>query len=153
MLRRITSGIGIISLMLAILSPLTAISFASGSGNRSTHTRKKAAPEFGGTNNSSVAVRVLIQTKGAPSAAQDAAIAGARGHKRANHDALNTVVADVPLNEIAALAARDDIEYIAPDRPVKAQFNLTNEAIGADQVQTGMAGAPGLDGKGITIAI
>ena len=42
---------------------------------------------------------------------------------------------------------------MAPDRPVKAQFNLTNDTTGATQVQNGLAQMPGFSGKGIGVAI
>jgi serine protease AprX len=103
--------------------------------------------------NSTATVRVLIQTKGQPSAAHDNAIAGARGSKRAGYASVNTVVADVPANQVASLALRSDVEYVSPDRPVKGEASLLNETIGAAQVQDGAKGASGLTGKGIGIAI
>src|SRR5438445_8008954 len=148
MFKRITAYLSLISLIVVSLAPVAT--FAADPSR--VHTTK-TAPEFDKANNSSATVRVLIQTKGAPSAAQDDAVANAHGSKRASHSALNMIVADVPLNTVASLAARDDIVYIAPDRPVKSQLNLTNDATGASQVQPGLAGMPGFDGKGVTIAI
>ena len=129
------------------------MSAAPRNGNSQRHVEKKAAPEFAKTNGSTASVRVLIQTKGAPTAAQDTALTSARGTKRASFGALNTIVADVPLNEVAGLAARQDVVYVAPDRPVKAQMNLTNDTTGVTQVQVGQPGASGVNGKGVTIAI
>ncbi|MGH8527854.1 MAG: S8 family peptidase, partial [Gammaproteobacteria bacterium] len=43
--------------------------------------------------------------------------------------------------------------YIAPDRPVKSQLNLTNETTGASQIQSSPVGTPGFDGTGITVAV
>jgi serine protease AprX len=153
MLRKISAYLSLISLVALTLAPAMTASAAPRNGNHQRHVEKKAAPEFSKTNGSTATVRVLIQTKGAPTAAQDGALARAHGNKRASYDALNMIVADVPLNEVAGLAARADVLYVAPDRPVKAQMNLTNDTTGVSQVQAGQAGAPGFDGKGVTIAI
>ena len=152
MLKRIATYLSISSLMVVSIAPTFAAS-ASGNGNASRHVEKKTAPEFAATANVNGTVRLLIQTKGAPTAAHDTALANAHGNKRGTYAELNTIVADVPLNQVATLAARADVAYIAPDRPVKAQFNLTNDTTGATQVQTGVGTAPGFDGKGIGIAI
>src|SRR5205807_2716679 len=107
MLRRITACLSLVSLVMVSLLPLAA--FAARTAGQSKGQRQgKQAPDFESTANSSATVRALIQTKGTPSAAYDGAITNARGHKRASEDALNLIVADVPLNSIAALAARDD---------------------------------------------
>ncbi|HVG35388.1 MAG TPA: S8 family serine peptidase [Pyrinomonadaceae bacterium] len=96
-------------------------------------------------------VRVIIQTKGRASADLDAAISKAGGSKRNAYEALDAMVADVPANSLASLAAREDIAYISPDRAVKSQgSSFDNETTGAAQVQ---AGAPSLTGKGISIAV
>src|SRR2546427_1698247 len=128
MLRRITAYLSLISLVAVALAPMaTTYAAPRRSGNQQRHVEKKAAPEFASTHGSTATVRVLIQTKGAPSAAHDSALTRVRGNKRASYDALNMIVADVPLNEVAGLAARKDVLYVAPDRPVKAQMNLTND--------------------------
>ena len=153
MLRKISAYLSLISLVAITLSPAMTVSAAPRSGNQQRHVEKKAAPEFSKTNGSTATVRVLIQTKGTPNANHDGALARAHGSKRASYDALNTIVADVPLNEVAALAARQDVVYVAPDRPVKAQMNLTNDTTGATQAQAGQPGAAGVNGKGVSIAI
>ena len=83
-----------------------------------------------------------MQTKGAPTTAHDSALANARGNKRGTYTELNTIVADVPLNQVATLAARSDVAYIAPDRPFEGQFNLTNDTTGATQAQNGFGTMP-----------
>ena len=153
MLRRITATISLVSLVAVSLLPLTTFAAPRNQGQAEPHAQKKLAPEFNSTGNSTATVRALIQTKGAPSSAHDAAVANARGHKRSSYNALNMIVADVPLNSIAELAARDDVAYVSPDRLVKAEINLTTESTGASQVQAGFAGMPGFDGKGVTIAV
>ena len=155
MLKRITTYLSLSSLIVVSLAP--TISFAApsrGNGNNSPrHIEKKAAPEFASTNGANGTVRVIVQTKGAPTAALDTALTNAHGNKRASFSEFNTIVADVPLNQVATLAARPDVQYVAPDRPVKAQFNLTNDTTGATQVQNGLAQMPGFSGKGIGVAI
>ncbi|MDQ2975058.1 MAG: S8 family serine peptidase, partial [Acidobacteriota bacterium] len=152
MLRRISAYLSLISLMAVAFLPMVTFA-APRNGNHQRHVEKKEAPEFANTNKSTATVRILMQTKGAPSAAQDGALSRAHGTKRAVLEGLDTIVADVPLNEVAGLASRDDVLYVAPDRPVKAQMNLTNETTGASLAQAGLSGAPGVDGKGVTIAI
>src|SRR5438132_636284 len=153
MLRRITACLSLVSLVMVSLLPLMAFAAPRTQGQGKGYRQEKQAPEFDSTANSTAIVRALIQTKGTPSAAHDEAIANARGHKRSSENALNLIVADMPLNSIAALAARDDIEYVSPDRPVKADVNMTTESTGAAQVQAGFAGMPEFDGKGVTIAV
>src|SRR3954462_12761389 len=155
MFRRITACMTLTALVLVSLAPLTTFAApAKQSDNNPRHGQgfKKLAPEFAVANNSTATVRVLIQTKGQATAAHDNAIANAHGSKRASLDALNTLVADVPANQVAGLALRDDVEYVSPDRPVKAEANLTNDTIGATQATAG-AGNSGLSGKGVGIAI
>ena len=147
MFRRITVTISLLSLVLVSILPLTTFAAPTKQPQDQVRKQKKQAPEFDSTNNSGATVRALIQTKGTPSAAHDGALASARGHKRSSHSELNLIVADVPLNSIAALAARDDVAYVSPDRPVKADVNLTTESTGADKVLAGFAGMPAFDGK------
>lgn len=101
-------------------------------------------------------VRVIVQTKGRPTAAHDQAIASRRGTKRQALDALDVLVADLPASEVASLAARDDVTYVSPDRTVKAEMDVTREATGATLVQSGLAvpgETRGFTGKGVTIAV
>ena len=156
MLKRIATYLSLSSLMVVSIAPMTTSAAPARRGNGSNaprHVEKKSAPEFASTNGANGTVRVLMQTKGAPTADLDSALATARGNKRDSFSEFNTIVADVPLNQVASLAARSDVAYIAPDRPVKAQFNLTNDTTGATQVQNGLPQMPGFDGKGIGIAI
>ncbi|HEV3470357.1 MAG TPA: hypothetical protein VG148_13610 [Pyrinomonadaceae bacterium] len=57
---------------------------------------------------------------------------------------------------MAALAAREDVLYVSPDRTVRAQMDVTREATGAALVQAGLpgtAGSHGFTGKGVGIAV
>lgn len=54
---------------------------------------------------------------------------------------------------VASLAARDDVEYVSPDRAVKASLDVTRESVGASLVQAGTSGVKGLTGKGVGIAV
>src|SRR5256885_931984 len=153
MLRKISAYLSLVSLITVSLVP-AATTFASPRGNNNQqHKEKKTAPEFASTSNSTAIVRLIMQTKGAPTTALDGALARAHSNKRATYTSLNTIVVDVPLNEVAGLAAREDVVYVAPDRPVKAQMNLTSDTTGASLAQAGQAGTPGVDGKGVGIAI
>src|SRR4030095_12150210 len=151
MFRRITASLSIVSLAIVSFAPLAT--FAAPTQGHRVNARK-IAPEFASTVSSGATVRVLLQTKGAPSAAHDNALLNARGTKRATYSSLNTIVADVPLNELQNLGQRTDIEYIAPDRPVKSQMNVTSQTTGADQVRLGTGPfTAGFNGNNITIAI
>ncbi|MBA3766734.1 MAG: S8 family serine peptidase, partial [Acidobacteria bacterium] len=153
MLRRITAYLILVSLVLVSVAPLTTFAAtAKKSNNGQAQAHKKLAPEFE-SGNATGSVRVIIQTKGHPSADQENAISKAGGSKRDAYEALDTMVADVPASSIQSLAARDDIAYISPDRVVKSQGNFTTETTGAAQVQAGTSGSPSLTGKGITIAV
>ena len=154
MFRRITACLSLLSLVLVSLAPLSTFAAPANKQNNRQQGRgfKKLAPEFDAASNSTATVRVLIQTKGQPSATHDDALANAHGKKQATYAALNTLVAEVPANTVASLALRSDVDYISPDRPVKSEANLTNDTIGATQAQAG-PGASGLSGKGVGIAI
>ena len=83
MLKRIATYLSISSLMVVSIAPLTTFAApASGNGNASRHVEKKTAPEFAATANANGTVRVLMQTKGAPTAAHDSALTTAHGNKR-----------------------------------------------------------------------
>src|ERR1051325_1987497 len=146
MLRKVTAYLILITLV--SVTPLTAFAnTAAGQGNNGqARQTKKLAPELESSTASKGKVRVIIQTKGQPTAEQDNAIVNAGGTKRASYSALNVVVAEVPANTVASLAARSDVEYVASDRPMKAQGDLTNTA-GASAVQQGLQGMPGFTGK------
>ncbi len=62
-------------------------------------------------------------------------------------------VVDVPARRLAELAADPDAGHLSGNQPVFSQMAVTNQAIGADQVQAGLAGLPGLTGAGVGIAI
>ena len=86
MLKRIATYLSISSLMVVSIAPMTTFAApASGNGNPSRHAEKKTAPEFASTANAQGTVRVLMQTKGAPTAAHDSALATARGNKRGTY--------------------------------------------------------------------
>ena len=146
MLRRFTAYISLLSLVLVTLVPVTAFAASVNQGqNHSTRrASSKVAPELTTAGTSSQTVRVIIQTKGRPTSAQDNALTSAGGRKRHSFELLDMLVADVPANAVATLAARNDVAYVSPDRPVKSEAsNRTNEAPGAAQVQRGLAGMPG----------
>ncbi len=120
--------------------------------------KSKLAPELAPTDVAPAAssqgfVRVIIQSKGHLTTAQDGAIARRGGKKQQGFDELDAVVADVAVGELGALAAREDIAYISPDRVVNAQLDVTRETTGAALVQSGLPRTQGFTGKGVGIAI
>ncbi|MEP6707266.1 MAG: hypothetical protein ABJC05_07090, partial [Pyrinomonadaceae bacterium] len=159
MLRRLTVCLTTLSLLLVSVAPLAATAFAAPNAQKRHGQEKrerKAAPEFDTAAGSSETVRVIVQTKGHPTAAQDQAIEGKRGKRRQTLDTLDTMIVDLPAGEVASLAARDDVVYVSPDRTVKAEMDVTREATGAALVQAGGAGSgetSGFTGKGVTIAV
>src|SRR5947209_657029 len=151
MLRRTLASLVLLALTTAYLSPLAAS--AAPSPKKNTPKRNaKLAPEF---DNASATpndfVRVVIQTKGRPTSAQESAINSKGGAKARTFDALDAFTAVVPKGSLAELAARDDVSYISPDRAVKSQLAVTRETTGAALAQAGLQGAPGVNGKGVGI--
>jgi subtilisin family serine protease len=149
MLRRITTSFIVLTLLAVSLAPLA--DSASAASNSPKHT-SKVAPELSGAT-SSQTVRVIVQTKGRPTQAHDGAISAKGGSKRQSFDELNALTADVPANAVASLAAREDVEYVSPDRQVRASLDVTRESVGASQVQAGVGSVKGLTGKGVGIAV
>nr|MBA3322599.1 S8 family serine peptidase [Pyrinomonadaceae bacterium] len=152
MLHRLTSACIALSLLVS-LAPLSSNAQAAPQPQRAAQRNRKISPELPTATNSNAVTRVIIQTKGRPTEAQDGAITRARGIKRQSFETLNAVVVDLPAKEIAALAERDDVEYVTPDRPVKASMQLTRETSGAALAQAGLSPARGVTGKNVTIAV
>src|ERR1051325_10333188 len=168
MLRRITAYSNIIAILLVSLVPLQATTKVKAQTKSSTTTiqNSKLAPEFqlSSTTNTrntqalggATLVRVIVQSKSSTATAQNDAVASVGGVTQQSYQTLNTFVADVPLNQLAVLAAREDVVYVSPDRPVKAALALTRETTGVDQVQGGNSNSTqltGFTGKGVTIAV
>nr|MBA3243480.1 S8 family serine peptidase [Acidobacteriota bacterium] len=151
MLRRITASLILLSLISVSVAPLTVS--AAPATQKSSKRQSKLAPEFDSAAKSSNLVRVIVQTKGRPSAAQESAIKGKGGAHRGSFDELDALTADVPQSALAELAAREDVDYISPDRTVTGQLAVTRETTGAALAQAGQTQAQGLTGKGVGIAI
>src|SRR2546423_12126492 len=142
----------IVAIVTASIAPLA--SFAAPKAAKPQRAKaSKLSSSLSSSANSSELTSVIIQTKGAPSAAHDGAVQAKGGRKRGSFDLMNMIVADVPRSSLAALAARDDVDYISADRPVHANIDLVTESGGAAQAQAGAPGAPAVDGKGVAIAI
>src|ERR1043165_5038132 len=148
--RRIAQLI-IVAIIVGSFAPVASFGAPQNSQGRA-HVSKLSAGLANSTNSSEL-TRVIIQTNGTPSAAHDNAIQTKGARKRGSFDGLNMVVADVPSNSLADLAARDDVKYISADKPVRANLDLVTESTGAAQVQAGATGAPAADGRGVAIAI
>ncbi|MBD0326763.1 MAG: hypothetical protein ICV68_10040, partial [Pyrinomonadaceae bacterium] len=152
MLRRFATYFITLTLLATSLVPFTTLAApAAPSQNNNQRRARKLAPEL--ETATSGTVRVIIQSKGRSTAAQEQAVAAKGGSKKKTLEALNVLVADVPAGALNELAAREDIAYISPDRRVRAQMDVTAQAVGADLVKQGFAGAPGFTGKGVGIAV
>jgi serine protease AprX len=152
MLRRITASLILLGILIAYLTPLAAQA-APAPKKDSPKQNSKLAPEFNSAASSNASVRVIIQTNGRPSAAQDSAVASKGGTRGRSFEALDAITAVVPQSSLAELAARDDVAYISPDRSVKSELAVTRETTGAALAQAGLQGIPGTTGKGVGIAI
>src|SRR5687768_6857020 len=63
-------------------------------------------------------------------------------------------VLEVPAYRLEALATDPEVDHLSGNHRMHSQMAVTNQAIGADQVQAGVAaGVPGLTGAGVGIAI
>lgn len=150
--RKMVVALAVFNMTFASLAPLTAQAATPAGERKARKQAKKLSPELEAASASAALVRVILQTKGRPSAAHDAAISSKGGKKRAALEALDAVVAEVPANAVASLAAREDVAYISPDRPVKAQMSLVRETTGTTIVQSNEKKASEFTGKGVTIA-
>src|SRR4051812_8553953 len=153
MFRRITSCTVLLALFGAYLTPLAAKAAPAGSPKKEAKQSSKLAPEFETAGAAGELVRVIIQTKGRPSAAHDNAISSRGGQKGRAFDSLDAMTALVSRDQLASLAGREDVTYISPDRTVASEMAVTREATGAAIAQAGLQGAPGVTGKGVGIAV
>src|SRR4051812_23899737 len=142
MFRRFTAYLTVLVLLGTTLIPLGAFAAPAG-GNHKPRQRsaRKLAPELETATTGTI--RVIVQTKGGPSPSHDQAIAKMGGKKRKAFAQINALVADVPASSLSELAAREDVAYVAPDRRVSAQMDVTRETVGADLVQKGFVGNHG----------
>src|ERR1044071_9383356 len=153
MLRRITACAVLLALFSAYLTPLAAKAAAAPKSKKNAKPASKLAPEFETAGDAADLVRVIIQTKGRPTAAHADAISSKGGQKGRDFEALDAMTALVPRGQLASLAAREDVSYVSPDRFVGAQMAVTREATGAALAQAGIQNNPGVTGKGVGIAI
>ena len=153
MLRRISALTILLALVSVYISPLAANAAASPKQKQAQQRSSKLAPEFETAGPADELVRVLIQTKGLPSAAHADAITSKGGAKGRAFEALDVMTALVPRGSLASLASREDVAYISPDRKVSGAMAVTRESTGAALAQAGLQNTPGVTGKGVGIAI
>ena len=153
MLRRLSALTILLALVSTYLAPLAINAAAAPKQKKAPKRVSKLAPEFETAAPSGDLVRVLIQTKGRPSAAHDDAVKSKGGTKGRAFEALDAMTALVPRSSLASLSAREDIDYISPDRKVAGSMAVTREATGAALAQAGLQNTPGVTGKGVGIAI
>jgi hypothetical protein len=133
MLRRFTACTILLALVSAYISPLAADAAAATPKKNTPKRSSKLAPEFEAAGASEELVRVLIQTKGRPSAAHAGAVQSKGGAKGRSFESLDVLTAVVPRGSLASLAAREDVAYISPDRLVAGAMAVTRESTGAEK--------------------
>ena len=75
-------------------------------------------------------------------------------HKLRIHRRLPTGAAvEVPAGMLGLLAEDAAVQTLSSDQIVRSHMSVTNASIGADLVQAGVGGAPGLTGAGVGVAI
>jgi serine protease AprX len=62
-------------------------------------------------------------------------------------------VLEIPAYRLATWPTTSEVDSLSSNHEVAGQMAITNQTIGADQVQAGLAGLPGLNGRGITVAV
>jgi subtilisin family serine protease len=96
-------------------------------------------------------VTVIVQPKGTKTAMQDEEIRNRGGRVKQQLNNLNLRIVEIPANAVEAFAARDDVEYVSPEREIEASGHLV-KTIGADNLMP-TSGSGSLDGTGIGIAV
>ncbi len=153
MFRRISALTILLALVSVYLSPLASAAAASPKQKKAPKRTSKLAPEFESAGPADETVRVIIQTKGRPSAAHADAVASRGGAKGRAFETFDVMTAAVPRSALASLAAREDVAYVSPDRFVAGAMAVTRESTGAALAQAGLQNAPGVTGRGVGIAI
>ena len=129
----------------AVLMGMAAEAGAQGSGKRATLSEDLAQKlrdgDFTGT--------TVIFTGTQARVDEVAARHGLRITKRLKSGA----VLEVPAHRLEQLASDPGVDHLSGNHRMHSQMTVTNRAIGADQVQAGLAGVPGLTGAGVGIAI
>jgi serine protease AprX len=106
----------------------------------------KLSPELG--SRSAGMVKVVIQYKQAPGAADESLIALLGGAVSETLGTMNMEVATLPSGNLQALSNSANISYISTDRPLSQMVDYSTAAVNA-----GAAWETGLTGKGVTIAV
>ena len=97
-------------------------------------------------------VSVIVQPTGQWRAEQDDAVVLHGGRVKQRFDNLGMHVIELPVSAVETLAARDDVEYISPDREIESSGTHISTTSGAS-ISGASSGRAGLDGTGIGIAI
>ncbi|HEY1342357.1 MAG TPA: S8 family peptidase, partial [Bryobacteraceae bacterium] len=92
-------------------------------------------------------VRVIVRLHAQASGAALKRVA-ARGRTARQLRAVRAIAMTVPPDALTELAADPEVEYVTPDRPIRAAMDYTVPATGAD-----IARAYGWDGAGIGVAV
>lgn len=97
-------------------------------------------------------IDVIIQFAGGASSERRQSVRSAGGSVRKSLAVIEGLSAKLPLRAVQALASRDDLAFISPDRPVQLMGHLETTT-GAAQARSMVGGISNLDGSGVGIAI
>jgi serine protease AprX len=97
-------------------------------------------------------ITVVVHPKASWSDEQDADVRSRGGRVKQQLDNLNMRVLELPAHAVEALAARDDVEYVSPDREIQSTGHLKMTTVGTNALTNPLAKGT-LDGTGIGIAI
>ncbi len=105
----------------------------------------------------SSSVRVLVNLDGGDPLAVADKIKELGGEVRGHFRNVGVMVVDLPLGAIGSLAEIEELEYVAPDRPVTGLASHLETTTGASLAyNTGssvLSTLPGLDGSGVGVAV
>jgi serine protease AprX len=93
-------------------------------------------------------ITCLVKFKSKPGPAQDAIITARGGRLVRELDQLMMSIYAIPPGQVAAVAAHAQVDYVSPDRAVKAHMDTITQTVGVNA-----AWLQGLNGKGIGVAV
>jgi len=120
------------------------LALAVPSGYAASH---KVAPDLANVPSDST-VSVIVRYKLQPNDRLHRLVAQQGGHLRHSLELVRSEAYTLPATSLQDLSDDPDVEYIAPDRPVKATLDFAQPAINAN-----LALKYGYDGNGITVAV
>ncbi len=109
------------------------------------------------TKNKTLRQQVIVQLTEAPNQSHDKLVKKYGGTVQSIFENIDALLVDMPISRLEKFAAEAAVDYITPNREVKGNVDSAIKLLGVDQLRTPAAGTftqyPGLDGKGIGVAI